>query len=97
MKPLLEIIEAKYLHDYVLRIMFSTNEMVDVDLSPMIFHDKRGIFDPLKDIDFFRQFRVDYTLCWGDDIDVAPEYLYFLAHKNDVQYEALFREWGYIE
>ena len=97
MKPLLEMIDATYLHDYVIRITFSTNEIVDVDLSPMIFQDTKGIFDPLKNADFFRQFRVDYTLCWGDDIDVAPEYFFFLAHKNDSQYEALFKKWGYIE
>lgn len=97
MKPMLKIIDAIYLHDYVLRITFSTNETQDVDLSPMVFRDTNGIFDPLRDINVFRQFRVDYTLCWGEDIDVAPEYFFFLAHKNDPRYAALFREWGYIK
>lgn len=97
MESLLEIIKAEYLHDYVIQITFSTNEKVDLDLSPMIFRDSSHVFEPLKNIEFFKQFHVAYTLCWGDEIDVAPEYLYFLAHKNDAEYEALLREWGYIE
>lgn len=93
----LEITQATYLHDYVLQIKFNTNEEVELDLLPMIEQDALGIYEPLKKVDFFRQFHVDYTLCWDKDIDVAPEYIYFLAHKNDPQFQALFREWGYIK
>lgn len=97
MEPVLEIVGAEYLHDYVVRIKFNTGEIVDVDLAPMIDHDKTGVFTPLKDTAFFQNFHVNYTLCWGDEIDVAPEYLYFLAHKNDASHQSLFKEWGYIE
>lgn len=97
MEPVLEIVDAEYLHDYVIRIKFNTDEIVDVDLTPMIALDKTGVFNPLKNIVFFQHFHVDYTLCWGDEIDVAPEYLYFLAHKNNESYQSLFKEWGYIE
>ena len=96
MGSLLEIIEAKYMHDYTLQLKFNTQEECVVDLMPMLKEDRIGIFEPLKNLSFFRHFRVDYTLCWGDEIDVAPEYIYFLAHKNDPKYQSLFQEWGYL-
>ena len=37
-----------------------------------------------------------YTICWGDDIDVAPEYLFFLANKDKPEYHQQFVEWGYL-
>jgi hypothetical protein len=38
-----------------------------------------GVFERLRDVDFFRSFQVNEDLgvgTWGDDIDVAPETLY---------------------
>ena len=96
MEPLIEIIDAKYLHDYTVWVKFNNNEEYELDLTPMIEGDSVGIFEPLKKINFFKNFHVDYTLCWENEIDVAPEYIYFLAHKSDVEYQALFKEWGYI-
>ena len=39
----------------------------------------RGVFKRLRDLTFFREFRVDAelaTLTWGDEIDIAPETLH---------------------
>lgn len=96
MEPVLEIIEAEYLHDYVIKVKFNNDEEFELDLSSMLEGDNIGVFEPLKQIDFFKAFHVDYTLCWGNEIDVAPEYIYFLAHKNDSKYQQLFKEWGYL-
>ena len=96
MQEVLKIIEAKYLHDYVIYIKFNTNEEVNLDLQPMIKEDKIGIFKPLEQIEYFSDFHLDYTLCWGQDIDVAPEYLFFLANKTNKQYRDLFKQWGYL-
>ena len=95
MNDVLKIIEAIYLHDYIIHLKFSTNEELDLDLLPMIKEDKIGIFQALKRIDYFSNFHLDYTLCWGQDIDVAPEYLFFLAHRHSPEYTHLFKEWGY--
>jgi|SRR6185437_6408684 len=97
MSELLEIVSAKYLHDKLIHMKFNTNEEFDVDLSPMIENDKIGIFKPLKDDKIFKKFKVDYTLCWSNDNDVAPEYLYFLAHKNNPKKQGLFKKWGYTK
>lgn len=96
MKDILKIIEAKYLHDYIIHLKFNTDEEFDLDLYPMIKEDKVGIFKPLKQLDYFSKFHLDYTLCWGQDIDVAPEYLFFLAHRHDSKYKPLFKKGGYI-
>ena len=96
MKKSLEIIKAHYLHDHVIRVTFNNKEEFDVDFSKMVGRDKIDIYAPLKVIKFFKNFHVDYTLCWGNDIDVAPEYVYFLAHESDLEYQPLFKKWGYI-
>lgn len=96
MQPLLEIIEAKYLHDHIIWVKFNNGEQFELDLSPIFKEDKTSVFEPLKEVEFFKNFHVNYTLCWENEIDVAPEYIYFLAHKNDPAYQALFKEWGYI-
>ncbi len=96
MEKVLEIIEAEYLHDYVISVKFNNDETLEVDLAPMIERDNMPVFEPLKNIEFFKSFHVDFTLCWSDDIDVAPEYIYFLAHQNDPEFQGLFKKWGYV-
>lgn len=96
MKDMLKILDAKYLHDHVMWIKFSINEEFDLDLTPMLEGDDLGVFEPLKQIEFFKKFHVDYTICWDGELEVAPEYFYFLAHRNDASFQELFKEWGYI-
>ena len=36
------------------------------------------------------------TLTWPGDLDVAPEYLYFLAFSSDPALQELFEQWGYL-
>ncbi len=46
-----------------------------------------GVFPDVKlykkNIEKFKQFKVDYTLKWNDSLDLAPEYLYFKSFEND--------------
>jgi hypothetical protein len=97
MSNLLEVVSAHYLHDKLIHMKFNNNEEFDINLAPMIENDTIGIFKPLRDNNVFKQFKVDYTLCWNDDIDIAPEYLYFLAHKENQDKQQLFKDWGYIK
>ncbi len=36
----------------------------------------------MENIEKFKQFQIDYTLKWNNDLDLAPEYLYFKAFEN---------------
>ncbi len=54
---------------------------------------------PLTDPAFFAQARLDAesgTLVWPNGLDVAPEYLYFLVHRDDPALRAQFVAWGYL-
>jgi hypothetical protein len=50
----------------------------------------------LSDIEKFKQFELDYTIKWSDELDLAPEYLYYKAFENDKDLKPKFKEWGYI-
>jgi hypothetical protein len=41
--------------------------------------------------------RLHGTLCWPGERDVAAEYLYFLAFRDDPALQPLFRQWGYLD
>mgnify|MGYP006280826897 CR=1 FL=1 len=70
------LIEAEYLRDYTIHLRFADGTEGDVDLSQELYGE---IFEPLKDIELFRQFTVHpefHTLCWPNGADIAPEFLY---------------------
>jgi hypothetical protein len=56
----------------------------EVDLKETITGDHRPIFNQLKDINLFKNFKVEFdTLIWPNELDIAPEYLYFQSVKDD--------------
>jgi hypothetical protein len=73
---LLHVKEAKYLHDYVIRLSFNDGAEGEIDLSGEL---EGEVFGPLKDIKKFQSFKVDSTLetiVWDNGADLAPEFLY---------------------
>ena len=56
-----------------------------------IFYKKQ-----LQDIEKFKNFKVDFTLKWNDELDLAPEFLYFKSFQNEQSLQHQFKEWGYI-
>lgn len=93
---MLHIIEAKYVCDYKIEVTFNSGESGVADLSDAL----RGkIFEPLKDKKFFSDFSIDNeleTIVWPNGADMAPEYVYFQAFKNNVKLQPLFMRWGYV-
>jgi len=89
------LISAEYKGDYRVWCTFSTGESSLVDLNDFV-HSAQ-IFKPLRDTNIFSNFRVDYTLIWNSNLDVAPEYLYFLAFENRKDLRETFINWGYLE
>ena len=70
---------AEYISAYKLRLTFSDGKIGDVDLSNELWGE---VFEPLKDFEFFKSFRVDLelgTVVWPNRADFAPEYLYQAA------------------
>ena len=73
---LLEIKKATHINDYSIRVLFNDGVEGNVDLKSTIFNDKRKIFSPLKKIDYFKNFFISLnTICWNNDLDLAPEYI----------------------
>ena len=92
----LHVTEAKYLGSFRVEVYFNDGRKGVVDLSDTL---KGPVFAPLKDESFFAQLKVDKeldTISWPNGADLAPEYLYFKAFRNEPRLHEKFREWGYI-
>ena len=94
---MLSILNANYENEYVILLEFSDHKKGKVNLKDFIINGKIKPFKALENIEKFKKFRVDYTLKWDDDLDLAPEYLYFKAFENDSSLQKKFLEWGYIK
>ena len=71
---ILKIIDARYEHDYILRLMFNNGEVKLCDFLPLA---QKGICVKLQDMDYFRNFSIDpFTVDWNNEIGFAPEFLY---------------------
>lgn len=76
MKELLTIDKTEYLDDYKIVATFNTGETKVLDFSHII-NDAKGICVKLKDIDYFKSFKLDpFTIDWNNEIGFAPEFLY---------------------
>lgn len=80
---LLEVISAEYLKEYKLSCVFNDGYTATVDLEAAIFNDHRPIFAPLKQQACFKTFTICWnTICWDNEADFAPEFLYELAEQQ---------------
>jgi hypothetical protein len=89
---ILHITEARYLDNYRVEVVFNDGKKGVADLSEILTGE---VFEPLKNLDAFTKFHVDYTIIWENGADLAPEYIYFQAFKNDPELQAQFESWGY--
>jgi hypothetical protein len=72
------VVSAKYLDGYCLAVSFADGTSGVVDLAQHI--RAGGVFARLADLSAFKQFSInpDFgTICWGHDLDIAPETLYY--------------------
>jgi len=70
------VTEASYVSDYKIKVRFEKGEVKVVDLAPYL---DGPIFEPLKDISYFRSFTVNQgidTVTWPNNADFSPEFLY---------------------
>jgi hypothetical protein len=75
-----DVVSATYKGDYRIELTFDDGARGVVDFSSYL--QRVGVFQRFRDINFFREFRVDPelgTLTWAGEIGVAPETLYAQA------------------
>jgi hypothetical protein len=74
---ILHVIEAAYISDYKIQVHFDNGETRIVDLENFLMNEKRIVFHPHKDKNFFKDFFLDMgAICWKNETDLAPEFLY---------------------
>ena len=73
------VTSAEYVSEYKLKLGFSDGSLKIVDLEPRL---TKGLYLPLRDVEYFRTFRLDEeagTIVWDNGADVAPETLYSIG------------------
>jgi hypothetical protein len=76
MTSVLRVTDVEPLDGYWLRVSFDDGVVRDVDCS-FLLHGRLG--EPLRDLEYFRQARVDEearTVVWPNGLDPAPELLH---------------------
>jgi hypothetical protein len=77
------VTKVEPLDGHRLRLAFKDGLRGDVDLSYLV--GLGPIFEPLRDLEYFRRVRVDRaigTIVWPNGADVAPETLHQHVRKN---------------
>jgi Protein of unknown function (DUF2442) len=76
-----ELIEAKYIKDFIVWVKFDDGVQGEIDFKPELYG---SVFEPLLNSHEFRKFSIHpefRTLVWESGADVAPEFLHEKA-KN---------------
>jgi hypothetical protein len=81
---ILNVINAEYKVGYKVFLTFNNQESVLVDLEDTLLKDPRRIFIPLRDIEYFKTFKIRLnTITWDNGADFAPEYLLELGKQTE--------------
>lgn len=93
---ILHVTEARYLKDYEVEVAFNDGRKGIADLSDSL---SGPVFEPLRDKELFACLKVDEeleTIAWPNGADLAPEYVYFRAFRDDPKLQEQFKRWGYL-
>ena len=91
----LHVTNARPLDGYRVEVCFDDGREGIADLTEAL---EGPMFDALKDPDVFRKLRIDeelQTIVWPNGADLAPEYIYYQAFRDDPALRTTFRKWGY--
>jgi hypothetical protein len=79
---MLHVIQAEYVTGHRVHLWFNDGSHGEADLAEVL---GGSVFEPLADVDFFRQFRLEgHTLAWPNGADFAPEYLHQLVRSKSM-------------
>lgn len=93
---LLHVTHATPLDGCRVKVRFDDGREGVADLTEAL---KGPLFEVLKDPQVFRKLRIDeelQTIVWPNGTDLAPEYVYYQAFRDDPKLHTTFRKWGYI-
>jgi hypothetical protein len=77
MMEIIWVTSAEHIENYTIRIVFNDGKVKTVDLGD---HLDKPVFQPLRDKEFFRNFRINpFTIEWENGADFAPEFLYAIG------------------
>ncbi len=81
---LVNLEKAKYQENYQIFLSFDDGFSGVVDFKKFLFSRKKdSVFTKLQDVNKFKKFSLKFhSLAWGDDLDLAPEYLHYLLVKQ---------------
>ena len=79
--------QVRHLGEYRLELSFTDGTTGELDLKERVV-GRGGVFQPLEDVSFFRQVRVDPeagTLVWPNAVDFCPDVLYSLVTGRPIE------------
>lgn len=80
---ILNVTYAEYKVGYKVFLTFNNGESFLVDLEDILLNDFRAIFKPLRDIEYFKTFKIRLnTITWDNEADFAPEFLLALGKQQ---------------
>lgn len=78
--------KVKYLGEYKLQLQFSDKTSKVVDFKAKL-KSAKGIFLPLKDLEYFKKVAIDdckLSICWPNGADICPDVLYDMGDDVEV-------------
>ncbi len=82
-----DVCAITYRSGYTYHVVFDDGVEGDVDLAEVI--GKGPVFEPLKELSYFRQARIEGgTIAWPNGADIAPETLYEMVERAAVPAQA---------
>lgn len=82
------VTEATYVSEYKIKVRFENGEVRLIDLGP---HLSGPVFEPLKDLSFFKSLKVNTdidTVTWPNNADFSPDFLYEIGRLISEQQDA---------
>ena len=81
---ILNVTYAEYKGEYKVFLTFNNGESVVSDIKETIMNDSRRIFLPLRDLNYFKSFKIRLnTITWDNGAHFAPEFLLELGNKQE--------------
>jgi hypothetical protein len=91
MEQLKDVTGVEVVGPYRLRLAFDDGTVGEIDFAA---REWRGVFEPLRDPDYFARVTVDPeggTIAWPNGVDMAPEPLYAAARQSSASAVAASR------